>query len=252
MRKLNAIGLGVGVATLILGVLYWMQSDDGNSSANTNGANIQPVSVPIAEPDLHQGSPAQANSRIGFAAARTESSQPRILQGPFSEEFTRLAKSLRLRADEHELLLDILSQESNRIREWRVANRRTFFSEEETRELRKDSDRLVLELLGSDRFRIYDDYRSHPAERKQIDRFNDRLVSSGANGLTQALDNQLYAALKEAATRSPAPRLSAYESHLDYEAALKQWREEYMARFQQRAASMLTTDQLTLLQNLPR
>lgn len=264
MRKTRQFGLGVGAAVLIASVVYVVRAPDTGFIAATSTAvegphpsNLEaPSPVPLsASSNLtpRVNIDGTANRPANAADARLAKSPNRkLLDTPRGDDLSRIAWSMRLNPGERERLLDILADELKHSQEWLAANHRSFISREEAESLRSDSNRLVMDLLGQDKFQRYDDYRRHSVERKPIDTLNIRLVDGGAEMLDQQIDDLLYAAIKEESSRTQPPNASTFGSQTEYLAALKRWREDNMKRFLDRTAALLTPEQFTTLQRIVR
>jgi hypothetical protein len=259
MRNNIWIALGAIAAVLIVGIVYvthWRAVSAPSTVASVTARQIaERPTTPAAVPSFDLESPLPKNAprpnySTGFAndSPDTKTTNHSMPVTFLDAENLSLVRSLKLSNEDSDRLVEILRGEERRIRDWRSENKRSFLSPEEINDLRTESNRLARELLPDDKFQKYDDYRKHPAERKQIDRLNEQLTRSNSEALSQEQEDRLHAVMKEEVSRTPAPSLSKYSTHVEFEAALKQWRNDTMKRIQDRAASSLTFDQLALFQ----
>jgi hypothetical protein len=259
MRNNTWIALGASAAGLIVGIVYVMHWRPASlpqpGTAVTAHQVVELLKNPTAVSAIESESPLprsanRPNYSTGFAndSPDTKTTNHSMPVTFLDAENLSLVRSLKLSNEDSDRLVEILRGEERRIRDWRSENKRSFLSPEEINDLRTESNRLARELLPDDKFQKYDDYRKHPAERKQIDRLNEQLTRSNSEALSQEQEDRLHAVMKEEVSRTPAPSLSKYSTHVEFEAALKQWRNDTMKRIQDRAASSLTFDQLALFQ----
>lgn len=266
------VALGVGAA--YLGIQLMTERDrtaDAVAARENAEAKLRELESRLAQMprrrnfEMREPSPVQSeggtsvperaveNYSSGIANTSPAPSQPQARGRPVAPRRNAqlmLVRSLKLNDADSEKLLAILTEEQQKLLAALSSNQGQPIDRATFEAMQAEENQRVRDLLGDDKFKELQDYRRYEPQHDQVNMLDTRLTNMTGKGLTPQQESGLFNVLKEERDRIPQPTSSQYATRPEFMTAMNQWRTDYTQRTQQRAATILTPEQLPVFANM--